>query len=43
MTRFILDRAMCSIRHDVATFVVMFITAWCWPLDLVFDLIGIAP
>lgn len=43
MTRFVLDRALDSVRHDVATFVVMLITALCWPFDLIFDLIGIAP
>lgn len=43
MIRFILDRALADIRRDVVTFAVIVIAATCWPFDLVFDLLGIAP
>lgn len=43
MLRFILDRAANQLRTDAAVFVAMWLAFACWPFDLIFDLIGIAP
>lgn len=41
--RFLFDRSLDAVRHDAATFVVLVLTALCWPFDLVFDVMGVAP
>lgn len=43
MIRFILDRAFCQLRTDAAVLVAMWLAFACWPFDLIFDLIGVAP
>lgn len=41
--RFLFDRSLDVLRHDAATFVVLVLTAMCWPFDLVLDVMGVAP
>lgn len=34
-------RLLSAARHDVATAIVLFLTAACWPFDFLFDLLGV--
>lgn len=43
LARYIFDLMMLGIRRDVVTFAVILLAYACWPFDLVFDLLGIAP